>query len=96
MTAILGRFTKQPGETLDYDIDFTEWFTGRSDAPASYEVVVDTGITKVTDSRNGNVVKVVLSGGTSGVKYKVTVKLTTTAATPLIKEVDFTVAVKAV
>ena len=96
MTAILGRFTKQPGETLDYDIDFSEWFVGRSDAPTSHTVTVPAGITKVADSRDGNVVKVVLSGGTSGEKYKITVTLTTNASPALVKEVDFMVTIKAV
>ncbi len=34
----------------------------------------------------------VMEGGTAGTKYKITVKLTTTAG--LVKEVDFTVLVK--
>lgn len=96
MTAILGKFSKQPGETLDYDVDFTDWFQGRSDAPVAHSVTTDAGITKEADSRTGNVVKVTLSGGTSGEKYKITVLLTTNASPPLVKEADFIVSVKAV
>jgi hypothetical protein len=94
--AILGRFTKQPGETLDYDIDFTDWFVGRSDSPVSHTVSVPAGITKLADSRTGNVVKVTLAGGLSGEKYKITIFLTTNASPALVKEADFIVSVKAV
>ena len=94
MTAILGKFIKQPDEVLDYDVDFSDWFSNRDDTPASYTVVAEAGITKVTDARTGNVVKAVLSGGVTGTKYKVTVLLTTSAG--LVKEADFTVTVKAV
>jgi hypothetical protein len=90
--AILGKFQKQTDEVLDYDVDYTDWFSNRVDTPASFTAAVETGITMVGSSRNGNVVKVILSGGTNGTKYKVTVKLTTSDA--LVKEADFTVTVK--
>lgn len=92
MTAILGRFSKQSAEVLDYDVDFTDWFSNRTDTPASFTTTAETGITVVASSRSGNVVKTVLSGGTNGTKYKVTVRLTTSAS--LVKEADFTVTVK--
>lgn len=94
MSGLIGKHTKQPDEALDYDVDFTEWFSNRTDTPASFVVVADAGITVVGSERTGNVVKVILSGGTSGTKYKITVRLTTTAG--LVKEADFTVTVKAV
>lgn len=94
---ILGRFEKQPGETLDYDVDFSDWFVGRSSAPVSFTVTVDDpGITVAGQSLSGFVVKVVLSGGVDGKTYKVTVRLTTSDPVPLVKEADFTVRVKAV
>jgi hypothetical protein len=91
---ILGRFVKQSGETLDYNVDFSEWMAGRNDAAASFTVTVDAGITLVASERTGNVVSVVLSGGTSGQQYKVTVRLTTNASNPITKEADFLVKVK--
>lgn len=94
MTAVLGKFVKQPSEVLDYDVDFSDWFSNRSDTPSTFTVTAETGITVVSSSRIGNVVKIILSGGTSGTKYKVTVKLTTTNL--LVKEADFIVAVKEV
>jgi len=94
MTAILGKFSKQPAEILDYDVDYTDWFSNRTDSPVSYVVVAQTGITVVSTSRIDNVVKVTLGGGTTGIKYKITVRLTT--ALGLVKEADFTVSVKEV
>jgi hypothetical protein len=90
--AVLGRFVKQPSEVLDYDVDFSDWFEVRTDTPSSHAVVAETGITVVGSSRTGNVVKVVLSGGTAGTKYKITVRLTTN--TFLVKEAEFVVAIK--
>lgn len=94
MTTILGRFTKQPAEILDYDVDFSDWFTNRLDTLASFTVTADAGITVVGSTRSGNVVKVILSGGTSGTKYKIQIQLTTSAG--MVKEADFVVAVKEV
>lgn len=94
MASILGRFVKQPDEVLDYDVDYTDWFTNRTDTPSSFAVVAETGITLDSSSRTGKVVKVVLSGGTSGRSYKITVRLTT--STGIVKEADFVVKVKAV
>lgn len=93
--AIVGKFQKQPSEILDYDVDYTDWFSNRIDTPASVNpvaIVAEAGITVVGSSITGDIVKVILSGGTSGTKYKITVRLTT--ASGLLKEADFTVTVK--
>lgn len=95
MPSILGRFIKQSGETLDYDVDYEDWFEGRADAPASFTATAEAGITVAASSMASTyVVRVVLSGGTDGESYKITVRLTTNAATPIIKEADFVVKVK--
>ena len=94
MAKLLGKFIKQPGEVLDYDVDFSEWFSNRTDGPATHTSVAETGLTIVSSQLSGNVVKVICSGGTSGSSYKVTVRLTTTAG--LVKEVDFQVKIKEV
>lgn len=91
---IEGKFEKQPAEILDYDVDYTEWFEGRQDTPASHVVIVPSGITKVSDALTGMTVKVVLGGGLAGEKYKITVRLTTAAG--LVKEADFELRVKEV
>jgi len=92
--AVLGKFQKQPGEILDYDVDFTDWFSNRTDAPASVAAFCDAGITLVSMTRTGFVVKLIISGGTDGTKYHATVRMTTTAG--LIKEADFTLTIKEV
>lgn len=94
---VVGRFQKQPDEILDYDVDFGPWFSNRDDEPAAVDPIDVTGsdgITLVSSSITGNVVKVILSGGTADTTYKVTVLLTTSAG--LVKEADFEVKVKAV
>lgn len=90
--AILGKFIKQPAEVLDYDIDFGDWFEGRNDTPLSYVVTADPGIEVDGSARTGNVIKVLLSGGTAGTRYKITTRLTTNAG--LVKEAEFYVTVK--
>lgn len=94
MSTILGKFSKQPQEILDYDVDFSKWFSNRTDSPVSFTTVVEAGITLVNATLSGNVVKIVLSGGTSGQQYKITVRLTT--ALGLVKEADFVVKIKEV
>jgi len=90
--AILARFTKQPSEVLDYDVDYTEWFGPRTDSPEAHEVVVDPGITYKSSSLVGNIVQVTLSGGADQTDYKITVRLTTTNG--LVREADFVVQVR--
>lgn len=93
--ALLGRFTKQPGETIDYPVDFTDWFAGRTgDSIDSYAVTADTGISIATHRRDGFVITAVMTGGTNGTSYKVTVRITTVAG--LIKETEFSIKVKEV
>jgi hypothetical protein len=82
--AILRTFKKQPGEVLDYDINFAAWLTAVSDTGASMAVVVDTGITLGATSLTNGVAKARLSGGSSGTSYKMTITLTTTGG--LVKE----------
>lgn len=94
MSTLLGKFIKQPSEILDYDVDFGQWFAGRSDSPVSHETTVETGITLVSSILSGEVVRVVLAGGANGQTYKVTVRMTTSNG--LVKEADFAVRIREV
>jgi hypothetical protein len=99
---ILGRFYKQPAETLDFDIDFSQFLsdgdslvsTGNPPVPSPLDVAVTpSGLTLgPTFVLNGKTVKQWLSGGTDGVKYKITLTVTSNAGR--VKQVEFVVRVK--
>lgn len=90
---ILERFTKQPADVQDYDIDFSEYLNALTDTPASAVVEVEPGITLVSQLITGQRVKVWLAGGTTGGRYKVTVRLTTSGGR--VKEVEILILVRA-
>lgn len=92
MPSILGRFSKQTAEILDYDVDYTDWFVDRGDTPSTHTTTADAGITVVSSVRTGKVIKVILSGGMNGETYKTTLRLTTSSG--VVKEADFTVKIK--
>ena len=93
---ILAKYTKQPADVQDYDIDFqTEFLTGLTDTapgPSGIEVLVDAGITLDNFSIKDGLAKVWVSGGTDGMSYKVTVTLTTAAGR--VKQVEIAIKVK--
>lgn len=97
-SGILKKFTKQPAEVQDYDIDFSPWLAGLADEISSFtatsELEGETGIppTLQTSAQVGNRIKVWLSGGTNGSASKVTVRLTTTGGR--LKEEEIVVKVK--
>jgi hypothetical protein len=69
-------YTKDPQETLDYEVDWTRWLNG--DTITLSEWFVPTGITKDTATvKNGKVTVVWLLGGTLGVNYELTNRITT-------------------
>ena len=99
---ILGRFYKQPAENLDYDIDFSEFLSdgdslvssGNPPIPSPLSVAVTpAGLTLgPTFVLNDRTVKQWLSGGTDGIKYKITLTVTSNAGR--VKQVEFVVRVK--
>ena len=89
---ILETFTKQPSDVQDYDIDFSEYLDALTDTAALAVVEAEPGITVVNHLILAKVVKVWLSGGTSGGRYKVTIRLTTTGGRT--KEVEIRVLVR--
>lgn len=93
--AILGTFTQQPNEVLDYDIDFSEWLPPADyvesvvllcepdmPTPPSYAISPNTERVKVW----------VYNGGTNGVAYKLTVRATTNDQR--VKEAEIRVRIK--
>lgn len=94
--AIIGRMTKQPSEVLDYDVDFSEWLPD-DDSIATASAVRTPATSLAIDSTSvfdSTWVKVWLSAGTTGVKYKVTVTVVTDDGRT--KEAEFYVNVKEV
>lgn len=75
--SVLARFTKQPVEVQDYDIDFTDYLTALSDTAVSHVVSVETGLTLMASNLTSGIVKVFVSGGVDGNQYKVSATITT-------------------
>lgn len=86
-------YTKQPGDNIDIDIDFSQWLPS-TDTIASSSAVADAGIALGLTENDlvGKKVKQWVSGGTTGNRYKVTV--TMTSAEGRVKEVEFYIKVK--
>lgn len=93
--ALLGTITKQPREIIDFDISYASFLVGRTDSLASIVTeVTGVGLGVLYSTISGSSVKAVLTGGTDGQSYKVTVITTTTAG--LVLEDEITVLVEEV
>lgn len=93
--ALLGTITKQPREIIDFDISYSSFLVGRTDSLASIVTEVSgVGLGVLYSGISGTSVKAVLTGGTDGQSYKVTVITTTTAG--LVLEDEVTVLVEEV
>lgn len=101
--AILGRFTKQPTEKLDYEFDFTAWLADRSDSIAGTPTVTalaltagagDLTISNITTA--AGVVRFFAAGGANGVKYEITCTITTASSPARIKQDEVILTVKEV
>lgn len=97
--AILEKYEQQPSERLDYDIDFASLFLSAlgdsAPGPTGVEVFAQPdGITIDDFDLNQGKVKIWLTGGTSGVTYKITARVTSTAGR--VKEAEIAVKVKEV
>lgn len=97
--AILEKYEQQPNELLDRDIDFSSLFlSGLGDTapgPGGVTVTVEPpGLTVDDFALNQGIVKVWLTGGISGMTYKITARVTTAAGR--VKEAEIAVKVKEV
>jgi hypothetical protein len=90
--SILGKFTKQPVEIQDYDIDFNSYLEFHNDIALSHTTFADTGVTIMSSALVDGVVKVFVSGGTDGNSYKVSATITTQGGR--VKQGDILVKVK--
>lgn len=97
--ALLGSFTKQPGETLDCDISYETVLAGRTDIIANKSTsVTPAGLIVSTSSiiNAGTGIKLVVTGGTDAQTYKITVTATSDATPALIYEDEINVIVEEV
>lgn len=89
---ILGNFTKQPIDVLDYDIDYSQWLTTGDNVEGVNVAVEPSGLTVDNTFINDPRVKIYLSDGTDGTTYKITVTMTT--ADGRVKQDEFKLKVK--
>jgi hypothetical protein len=85
-------FPKQPGDTLDYDIDASEWLTQGDNLTGSVVTVDDQSLTIGNTVLSDDRLKIWLSGGIDLTNYKITAKLNTEDGRT--KEIDFQIRVK--
>ena len=90
---LLGTFVMQPDESLDYDLDYTDWLTtGDNVSSATVAVAPADELAATLVQINDPRVKVWLEGGVDGTTYKVSVTMTT--ADGRVKQDEFKVRVK--
>ena len=88
-------YTKDPGDTLDWAFDWTEWLA-TDETISSYVLTVSEGITletegEIAQKESGGVVTYWLSGGTAGNWYTVACKITTNANRVKVHTMNFNV-----
>lgn len=83
-------FLKDPGDRLDYQIDFADWLGADTVSSVSWDV--PSGITNYSTSTTTTTATIWLSGGTHGQDYTVTGQATTAGGR--IKQQSFTVKVR--
>lgn len=69
---------KDPDATLDYSLDWTPWLTV-GETVSAFNVTVPAGITLDGSGEAAGVISWRMSGGSVGVRYDVTVEVTTSS-----------------
>jgi len=75
--ADIKRWTKDPDSQKDYLWDWATWLDGDTIASAAF--TVEAGLTKASETSTPTTATVWLTGGTIGVEYEVTCRVTTAA-----------------
>lgn len=88
----LGSYSKQPVEVLDYDIDYSQWLTAGDNVESVTVGIAPPGLVLESTFINDPRVKLWLSGGENGARYKLTV--TMTSADGRVKQDEFNLKVK--
>lgn len=90
---MLGTQIKQPADYLDYDVSFEDWLPEGDAVSSATATVSPTSELAIADILVlSPLVKVWLSGGTTGSAYKITIVATT--AQGRIKEAEFKIRVR--
>jgi len=77
---IIGAVIQQPVDILDYDIDYSRWFSAESDSLESIEVDysgLDQTLNVAAVVSMNNIIKLWIQGGKDGETYTVEVTVTT-------------------
>lgn len=88
----LQAFNKDPDETLDYEIDWTNWLSGDTISSSSWSV--PAGITDVTETHTYTLATVRLSGGTLGTTYNCVNTIVTTGGQTAQRSIDIIIVEK--
>ena len=95
---ILEKFIKQPGESKDYDINYSEWLADISDTLSTVTAAIvcetdatDTSLVCTTVFTTTTAAKFWMTGGTAGKKYKLTATATTAGGRVDESELIFTI-----
>lgn len=83
-------FLKDPGDRLDYQVDFEAWLDG--DTISSVSWTVPDSITNFNTSNDTTTATIWLTGGTHGQDYTITCQVTTVGGR--IKQQSFVVKVR--
>lgn len=75
MAASTYNFEKDPDDTLDYTFDWTAWLNG--DQISAFTAIPSPGITVTNTTFTTNATTAWVSGGTAGIPYYVTHRVTT-------------------
>jgi hypothetical protein len=88
----LAVMTKDPDETLDYDVDFVRWLPVSDTITSAVAEITDTTATITQTDVSSTSIKVWITGGTAGDNGKVTVRATTDQGR--VKEASFRIRIK--
>lgn len=74
--SVAAQFLKDPNATLDFSVDWSRWLQ-TNETISAVTWTVATGITNTLTSNTNTAATIWLSGGTAGVTYSITCKITT-------------------
>lgn len=80
---------KDPNESIFFGVDWTDYLGTANISTSTW--IVPTGITNLTSSLTTKTASIKLSGGTLGIVYRVTNRITTSAGETVDQSIDIEV-----